>query len=95
MEYWSLNGLTGRQWLAHQRESKGPSSGAAMNAILLFPTKLAEELQQLRSDVESHRQAIEVDAMAFEQSRAAWGSQEQEMSRRMFAMRLRLANLLA
>ena len=70
------------------------SSGAAMNAIPHFPTPLATELQQLRSEVESHRQAIKTDAMVFEQSRAVWSAQGSEISRRMNVMRQRLAGLL-
>jgi hypothetical protein len=66
-----------------------------MNAILLFPTTLATELRQLRTEVESHRQAIEVASHAMEQSRAAWSSQESDITRRMNAMRQRLAALLA
>ena len=66
-----------------------------MNAILLFPTTLATDLQQLRTEVESHRQAIEVASNAWEHSRAVWSSQESDITRRMNAMRQRLASLLA
>ena len=66
-----------------------------MNAILHFPTNLAAELCQLRCEVASHSQAIAADAAAFEQSRAVWSSQESDITRRMNAMRQRLAALLA
>ncbi len=77
------------------RENDKAKSGAVMNAILHFPTNLVVELQQLRAEVESHRQDIEVEATAFEQSRVVWVSQESDITRKMNALRQRLANLMA
>lgn len=67
--------------------------GAAMNAILTFPTTLASELQQLRCEVECHRHAINAEVEAFEKSRTSWLTQESDLSRRMKVMRQRLAIL--
>lgn len=76
--------------------SSGESlSGAAMNAILIFPSHLAAEFQQLRCEVACHRYEIEVAAMAHEQSLAEWNSKETDISRRMDGLRERLARLLA
>ena len=72
-----------------------PLTGAAMNAILHYPTNLATDIQQMRSEVESHRQEIVAEAVAFEQTQAAWASQELDLTRRMDALRQRLASLLA
>ncbi len=73
----------------------GVRLGAAMNAILHFPPNLSAELLQLRCEVAAHRQAIETHAAALEQSRAVWASQESDVTRRMNALRQRLASLLA
>lgn len=70
-------------------------SGAAMNAILIFPAHLAAEFQQLRCEVACHRSEIEVAATAHEQSLAVWCSNETDISRRMSGLRERLARLLA
>ncbi len=64
-----------------------------MNAILTFPTALATELHRLRCEVAGHGRAIEIEATAFEQSRSVWGSHESDLSRRMSALRQRLALL--
>ncbi len=66
-----------------------------MNAILSFPKHLAAELTQLRCEVECHRSAIAVAAMAFEQSRLLMVARESDISRRMSVLRQRLAGLLA
>ena len=71
------------------------ATGAAMNAMLTFPTNLAAELTQLRCEVESHRRAIAVAAAAFELSRSVMVARETDISRRMSALRQRLAGLLA
>ena len=72
-----------------------PLTGAAMNAILQFPTNLAAELHQLKAEVESHRQDIATAATAFEQTRSARATQNAEITHRINALRQRLANLLA
>lgn len=69
--------------------------GAAMNAILSFPTALAAELIQLRCEVECHRMAIAVAAVEYEQARSLMVARETDISRRMNALRQRLAGLLA
>ena len=76
---------------------KSPESvlGAAMNAILTFPTALAAELTQLWFEVESHQREVAVEAAAFEQSRSLLVARETDISRRMNALRQRLAGLLA
>ncbi len=66
-----------------------------MNAILRYPTNLAAELHQMKLEVESHRQEIAVEAAAFERTRTVWAAQESDVTRRINALRLRLANLLA
>ena len=77
------------------RARNGHLSGAAMNAILHFPTNRVVELLQLRGEVASHRQAIVDAASAFEQTRALWTASESDLTRRMNAIRQRLAGLLA
>ena len=62
-----------------------------MNAILTLSTALATELQQLRCEVEGHRHAINAEAEAFEKSRSAWVTHDSDVTRRMKAMRQRLA----
>lgn len=66
-----------------------------MNAILIFPSHWASELQQLRSEVACHRCDIEVAATAHEQALALWASNETDVSRRLSGLRERLARLLA
>ncbi len=71
------------------------ATGAAMYAILTFPTYLAAELTQLRCEVECHRREVAVAAVAFEQSRSLMVARETDISRRMSVLRQRLAGLLA
>ncbi len=71
--------------------SRGAATGAAMNAIVNFSTALASELQQLKCEVECHRHAIHVEAEAFEKSRTEWVTHDSDVTRRMKAMRQRLA----
>lgn len=72
-----------------------PLTGAAMNAILHFPSNLAAELHQLKVDVEAHRRDIMTVATAFEQTRPLRVAHDDEIARRMNALSQRLAKLLA
>ena len=65
-----------------------------MNAILTFSTALATELHRLRCEVACHRRAIELEVIALEQSRSLLVSPESDLSRRLKALRQRLALLV-
>jgi hypothetical protein len=65
-----------------------------MNAILIFPTGLSAELDQLRSEVDCHGHAIHLEAAAFAETRVVWVSQERDITRRMQTLRQRLTGLL-
>ncbi len=62
-----------------------------MDAILTIPITLASELRTLRSEIECHRQAIELDSQAFMLAQVARSSLAEDISRRMAELRLKLA----
>ena len=76
------------------RDHGSPMWGAPMNAILTFSTALATELHRLRCEVACHRRAIELEVIALEQSRSLLVSPESDLSRRLKALRQRLALLV-